>query len=112
MATRESLKKKQVDALRKLAGDIGIDTSGQRNAEIIAAIVTHQVPMEALTPVTNQPVQYNTIAPFSFSDTNTSFPPFNKVGYKAVLQPKELPNRVFLHIQLLDSQRLKWKIKR
>jgi len=100
MATRESLKKIKVDALRKLAGDIGIDTSGQKKAEIISAIVTHQVPVEALTPVTNQPVQYNTIAiaPFSFSDTNTSFPPFNKVVYKAVLQPKELPNIGFSSI--------------
>jgi hypothetical protein len=100
MSTRESLKKIKVDALRKLAGDIGIDTSGQKKAEIISAIVTQQVPVEVLTPVTHQPVQYNTIgiAPFSFSDTNTSFPPFNKVVYKAVLQPKELPNISFSSI--------------
>jgi hypothetical protein len=105
MATRESLKKIKVGALRKLAGDIGIDTSGQKKAEIISAIVTQQVPVEALTPVTHQPVQYNTIdiAPFSFSDTNTSFPPFNKVVYKV---------QFFLHIQLLDSQRKKWRINR
>jgi hypothetical protein len=61
MATRESLKKIKVDALRKLAGDIGIDTSGQKKAEIISTIVTQQVPVEVLTPVTHQPVQYNTI---------------------------------------------------
>ena len=39
MTTGESLKKIKVDGLRKLAGDIGIDTSGQKKAEIISFLL-------------------------------------------------------------------------
>jgi hypothetical protein len=52
MATRESFKKLKVDVLMKLAGDLGITIPTLKKTEIISNILTHQVPVYALPPVT------------------------------------------------------------
>lgn len=80
MATRESFKKLKVDVLMKLGRNLGITIPTLKKTEIISTILTHQVPVYALPPVTNQAVRFSTIAPFSGPQPSRFPHAFSKVA--------------------------------
>ena len=77
MAKRELLKKLDINSLKSLACEQGVDILKKKKDELVYDILTCQAPAAALTPIVQQSTENEGIIP----SLNIELPPFNKATY-------------------------------
>ncbi|XP_062580356.1 uncharacterized protein LOC134242280 [Saccostrea cucullata] len=96
MSKRENLNKLRVNSLKEIAHDQGIEIKKKKKEDLIREILTSQVPLIDLTPVTkSKEVLAECISPAT--GENENLPPYNAVHYK-IQDQSQIPTISFSDI--------------